>query len=95
MGMAVAATLAWAGAYAGVAKLVGGIGGGDVKLAVPLGVACWWAGGAGGLLAAMCAASLLSIAGALLAGRRRVPHGPSMVLAAAAVCVLCASVCDT
>lgn len=74
--------LAWGGLY-----LVGrGIGGGDVKLAVPLGIVAAAAGGVDGVLLAVLVASVLT-AGRGLLQRGPVPHGPSMVVGAlAAVC---------
>lgn len=66
--------VAWAALH-----LVGrGIGGGDVKLAVPLGVVAAAAGGVGGVLLAVITASVLTVLRGLLRGGA-VPHGPSML----------------
>lgn len=78
----------WAGTYAAV-RLIGpsALGGGDLKLAGPLGAitaAASWSG----LLLAMLGAAVLTAALALparLLGRREVPHGPAMLAAAWAV----------
>lgn len=68
--------LAWAGAY-----LFGrGIGGGDVKLALSLGVLAAAAGGTAGVLAAVVTASVLTVTRAALKRGRAVPHGPSMLV---------------
>lgn len=68
--------LAWAGIY-----LFGrGIGGGDVKLALSLGVLAAAAGGVGGVLAAVAAASLVTVGRAVVRRGKVVPHGPSMLV---------------
>lgn len=62
--------------------LVGqGIGGGDIKLAAPLGVACAAVGGALGVVAGAGLSGLLTVGIAVVTGRRTVPHGPSMLCA--------------
>lgn len=62
--------------------LVGrGIGGGDIKLAAPLGVACAAAGGPFGVIAGFGLSGLLTVGAAEVCGRRSVPHGPSMLCA--------------
>lgn len=62
-----------------------GIGGGDIKLALPLGIAvAWWAGPVG-VIAAIGLSGLLSAGAAALAGAGRVAHGPAMLAAAWAV----------
>jgi len=72
--------LAWGLVWPALYLLVGrGIGGGDVKLAVPLGVACAAVGGPFGVVAAIGLSGLLSVAVAVVAGMRAVPHGPSML----------------
>lgn len=58
-----------------------GIGGGDVKLALPLGVAAAAWGGLMGVNLAILVSSLCTLCFALLARSSRVPHGPSMLLA--------------
>ncbi|WP_241228352.1 prepilin peptidase [Corynebacterium hylobatis] len=68
--------LAWAGAY-----LLGrGIGGGDVKLALSLGVLAAAAGGVIGVLAAVVAASAVTVVRSVLRRGKAVPHGPSMLV---------------
>ena len=67
--------VAWAGLY-----LVGrGIGGGDVKLAVPLGIVAAAAGGIGAVLLAVAVAGAVTAVRGLLC-RGPVPHGPSMLV---------------
>ncbi|WKD57579.1 Type IV leader peptidase family protein [Corynebacterium capitovis DSM 44611] len=58
--------------------LPGGIGGGDVKLAVPLGVGVALASGAGGVIGAIFVAALLTYGVGRLTGRHSLPHGPAM-----------------
>ncbi|SDS00659.1 prepilin peptidase [Corynebacterium timonense] len=64
-----------------------GIGGGDVKLAVSLGVAVACTAGPVWVLVAVAAASALTLAAAALTRSAAVAHGPAM-LAAAWVCAL-------
>lgn len=59
-----------------------GIGGGDVKLAISLGVACAAAGGLVSTIAAVGVAGAMTAVAALCTGRRSLPHGPSMLCAA-------------
>lgn len=59
-----------------------GIGGGDVKLAVPLGVGCALAAGVIAVGAAIAISSGLTLLVALALRRCAVPHGPSMLSAA-------------
>ncbi|MDO5670328.1 MAG: prepilin peptidase [Corynebacterium sp.] len=67
--------LAWAGLY-----LLGyGIGGGDVKLAAPLGIVAAAAGGVPGVVLAIGIAGLLTVGRGLL-HQGPVPHGPSMLV---------------
>lgn len=89
--------LVWPGVYLAQALLpgpAGRLGGGDIKLALPLGVGCAAVAGAAGVLAAMVIAGLVTLVAGLIctaagrdrnAGRRGVPHGPAMLFAAAAV----------
>lgn len=81
--------VAWAGTYAavGVGKQ-GAMGGGDVKLALPLGALTGAAGGPPGVLAAMALAGAGTAAAGLVARRRTLPHGPAMLLAAATVAAI-------
>ncbi|OIR42408.1 hypothetical protein BJP08_03595 [Corynebacterium sp. NML140438] len=62
--------------------LVGrGIGGGDAKLALPLGVAAAACGGFIGIILAIFLSSFCTLCFALFTRSCRVPHGPSMLLA--------------
>ncbi|WP_155049057.1 A24 family peptidase [Microbacterium sp. ZXX196] len=91
LGRAVAGGVALGAFYLGLrAASRGGVGGGDVKFAVPVGILLAWEGWAafvlGGALAFVIAGAW---AGVLLLARRagreeRVPFGPSMILGAAA-----------
>ena len=69
----------WPGAYLFTGR---GIGGGDVKLAVPLGVAMALVGGAGAVLAAMLLASSFTVVTLLINKAKAMAHGPSMLAAA-------------
>lgn len=63
--------------------LVGrGIGGGDIKLALPLGVAVAVLAGPAAVIAAMALAALFTVVVAAALRRKAIPHGPSMILAA-------------
>lgn len=82
--------LGWAGLYLAGGLAGRGIGGGDVKLALSLGVVAAAAGGAPGVFAAVAAAGAVT-AGRGLTGRgEMVPHGPSMLVGASLV-VFCAA----
>lgn len=59
-----------------------GIGGGDVKLAVPLGVVLALVGGAGAVLAGMLLASIFTVLFLVLKKQTAAAHGPSMLAAA-------------
>ena len=59
-----------------------GIGGGDVKLALPLGVAMALVGGVVAVFAGMLIASLFTVVNLLLKGEKSAAHGPSMLAAA-------------
>ena len=73
----------WGAVWPALYLVVGrGIGGGDIKLAVPLGVAVAVAAGPVWVLRAMGAASVVTIGAALAGSVRSVPHGPSMLAAA-------------
>jgi len=75
--------LAWGLVWPAWYLLVGrGIGGGDIKLAVPLGVALAAVGGALGVIAGIGLSGLLTVGVAVASGSRSVPHGPSMLCAA-------------
>lgn len=77
--------LLWPALYLAVGD---GVGGGDVKLAVALGTACAAAAGPPGVVFAVGLSGLISVAAALCARRRVVPHGPSMLCAAWGVILL-------
>lgn len=78
-----AAGLLWPTLYLLVGLRAGGIGGGDLKLAIPLGVLVAAAGG----LPAVLVAIFTSAAGGVIAGLAsptgQSAHGPAMILAAA------------
>lgn len=82
--------LVWPVAYFVLGK---GIGGGDVKLAVPLGVGVALAGGLSGVLAAMLLSSALTLAILLGSNRAVTAHGPSMIAAAWLVGLWCVRSC--
>lgn len=82
--------LVWPVAYFILGK---GIGGGDVKLAVPLGVGVALAGGLAGVLLAMLLSSALTLAILLGTKRTVTAHGPSMVAAAWLVGLWCVRSC--
>ncbi len=81
------AALAWPTCYWGLAMVRGGIGGGDIKLALPLGVIVAAHTGLPGVIAAMAVASLCTLAWLVVARGRDAPHGPGMLIAAAVVCL--------
>lgn len=83
--------LAWPAVYLALGT---GIGGGDVKLAVPLGVALALVGGIGAVLAAMLFSSVLTLAVLALVKRQSAPHGPAMLAAAWMVGLTCATMSD-
>lgn len=58
-----------------------GIGGGDIKLAVPLGVAVAFYIGPGAVVVAMALSALFTVLIAYVSGKSSVPHGPSMIVA--------------
>ncbi|MBS4099814.1 A24 family peptidase [Tsukamurella paurometabola] len=66
----------------GAAFLARGMGAGDVKLAPALGAVVAGAGGVPAVLLAILGAQLLTVAWALAARDRTVPHGPPMIAAA-------------
>lgn len=68
--------LVWPATYLLIGR---GIGGGDVKLAVPLGVAAAIAAGPAGVFGAMALAGALSVVAGLALQVPRVPHGPAML----------------
>ncbi|WP_082121292.1 prepilin peptidase [Corynebacterium uterequi] len=79
--------LGWPVLYAAVAARRGGIGGGDLKLAVPLGILVAAFGGPLGVLRAVIVSSLIgAISGLAASGRPQAgtPHGPAMLIGAVA-----------
>ncbi|WP_284523335.1 hypothetical protein [Corynebacterium aquatimens] len=54
---------------------------GDIKLAVPLGIAAAWCAGMAGMLLAVMLSSLLSVLAGVAMRRQTVPHGPAMLVA--------------
>lgn len=86
---AVVGALMWAGLYASIRTIVGvrGIGGGDVKLAVTLGVVAAWPG-VGWVIVAMFLAQVATIGWWLWRPRRYVAHGPCMMVGVAGAWVL-------
>lgn len=78
--------LCWGLAWPAVYLLAGsGIGGGDIKLAVSLGVACASVAGPLGVIGAVGLSGANSVALAWWSRQQTVPHGPSMLCAAWAV----------
>ena len=79
----VAPTLGWGMAWPALYLFAGrGIGGGDVKLAVPLGVVLAGLGGGVAVLAAIAVAGGLTAVLGLILGKTRLAHGPQMLTAA-------------
>ncbi|RNE49242.1 prepilin peptidase [Corynebacterium alimapuense] len=79
--------LAWAGLYLLIGLVAGGIGGGDIKLALSLGIV---AGTGGPVLwfATVLGASMMTIVRGLLSRSGTVAHGPSMLGATVAAVAL-------
>lgn len=79
--------LIWPGLYLALAITRGGIGGGDIKLALPLGITCAFCGGTLAVLGAIVVAALWTLIHAAFLGARgckRPPaHGPGMLLGSA------------
>lgn len=79
--------LGWAGMYL-IGGIIGrGIGGGDVKLALSLGVVAAAAGGTAGVLTAAVTAGAVTALRGVLTRRTGVPHGPSMLVGALVVVI--------
>ena len=72
--------LGWAGFHLGGALVSGGVGGGDVKLALSLGVLAAAAGGPGGVVAAVLLAGAVTVVRGVAKSGTTVPHGPSMLV---------------
>lgn len=77
--------LVWPAGYLLVGR---GIGGGDIKLAVPLGVAVAWVAGPVAVICAVGLSGLLTVLLAWLLDARPLPHGPSMLAAAWVVVIV-------
>jgi leader peptidase (prepilin peptidase)/N-methyltransferase len=71
----------WAGGYL-LIFLLGGIGPGDVKLAVPLGAGVGAVAGPVAVLGAILVAQLVTVGWGVVTRSPTVPHGPPMLLAA-------------
>lgn len=80
------AGLAWPALYLLVGLFVGGVGGGDLKLAVSLGVTVAAVAGPLAVLAACGTAGAMGVLAAVATSRRATAHGPPMFLAAALAC---------
>ncbi|MFR9841876.1 prepilin peptidase [Corynebacterium striatum] len=81
------AGLIWPGIYLALACWRGGVGGGDIKLAFPLGMWVTHECGVMGQLLAMMGASLSTAVWGTLRKDSAPPHGPGMLIAAA-LCVI-------
>lgn len=79
------AGLTWSALYLLLGMAGGGVGGGDIKLALSLGLLLAVLGGAGAVLAAATLAGLLSVLAALALRSPAVAHGPAMLWATAGV----------
>lgn len=77
--------LVWPALYLLVGIIAGGVGGGDLKLAVPLGVLVAAAGGAPAVLAAVFASAAGGAVAGIVSRSEESAHGPAMILAATAV----------
>ena len=75
----------WPGIYLVLGLAHTGVGGGDIKLAVPLGMLVGHFAGFIGVVAASGCASLLTLGWSVCAGQKESAHGPAMLLAAAIV----------
>lgn len=77
----------WVGLYL-VVFLLGGLGAGDVKLAVPLGALVSGLAGWPAVLMAVLSAQIVTVVWAAIARSPTVPHAPPMFLGAlAAICL--------
>ena len=75
----------WPGIYLVLGLAHAGVGGGDIKLAVPLGMLVGHVAGFIGVVAASGCASLLTLGWSVCAGQKESAHGPAMLLAAVIV----------
>ena len=79
----------WPGIYLVLGLAHAGVGGGDIKLALPLGMLVGHVAGFMGVVAASGWAAILTLSWSACTGQKKSPHGPAMLLAAAVV-VVCA-----
>jgi leader peptidase (prepilin peptidase) / N-methyltransferase len=77
--------LVWPALYLLVGIAAGGVGGGDLKLAVPLGVLVAAAGGTPAVLAAIFTSAAGGVVAGMVSRSGQSAHGPAMILSAAAV----------
>ncbi|MCZ9295122.1 A24 family peptidase [Corynebacterium yonathiae] len=77
----------WPGMYLVLGRAHAGVGGGDIKLALPLGMLVGHVAGFMGVVAASGCACLLTLGWSVCTGQKKSPHGPAMLLAAAGVVV--------
>lgn len=75
--------LGWAGLYLLLGVSFGGVGGGDVKLGLSLGILAAAAGGTAAWFVAVLGASVVTVLRGALTRRKAVAHGPSMLLSTA------------
>ncbi|MCQ9676242.1 A24 family peptidase [Corynebacterium sp. BF-R-2] len=81
------AGLVWPGMYLALALTfrTGSIGGGDLKLALPLGMMVAHVGGVVGVLGAMMGAALSTVLWGIVVRDKAPAHGPGMLISAALV----------
>lgn len=81
--------LIWPGLYIALALATqrGSIGGGDLKLAIPLGMATAHVGGVIGVLGAIMGASISTVLWGLVMRDRAPAHGPGMLIATGLVLI--------
>ena len=75
----------WPGLYLVLGLARAGVGGGDIKLAWPLGMLVGHVAGFMGVVAASGCASFLTLVWSSCTGQKKSPHGPAMLLAATVV----------
>ncbi|WIM72391.1 hypothetical protein QP028_15065 [Corynebacterium suedekumii] len=75
--------LGWAGLYLLLGVSFGGVGGGDVKLGLSLGILAAAAGGTAAWFVAVLGASVVTVLRGALTRRKAVALGPSMLLSTA------------
>lgn len=81
------AGLVWPGLYVALALVArsGSIGGGDLKLALPLGMLVAHVGGVAGVLVAMMGASFSTVLWGVVTKDKAPAHGPGMLISTALV----------